>query len=245
MHKGDDCLDAGVVERYMSGELDPTAVARCEEHLAICGLCSEIVDGLNRFDVAAVALVPEPDWAAADQQLSDACRRRSSVCGGRHEGAGGWLRRVPIAPALASTLVLVLACTAWLGYLDATRPRTTSVPTPVVPAFPAAAASVIDLNTLRGQQSLPVVDGPDSQRVLALLFFAPLSSEARPTAEIRNGTGELAARVGTIASYDRNGNFCVVVGSNALKPGRYQLVVRGAPDDAGGAREHVFPFIRR
>ncbi len=229
----------------MAGDLDAPAAAQCDEHLAVCGLCAELLERLRDFDLAAATMVAEPDWLPAERRISEACRQRLEGQRGRTQGIGGWLKSLSLLPALASTLVLGLAYPAWLGFRDMTQRPAVLRPAPAVQVFPAAAAQVVDLNTVREQQSLPVIDGPEGQRVVALLFFVPVTLEARPRAEIRSEAGELVLNLEAIASYDRNGNFCVVAETNAWKSGQYRLVVY--PDAKGprSGRTYSFPFVRR
>lgn len=234
------CPEIGVLEKYLAGGLDGRSVAEFQEHLEICGLCGELLDRLKEFERVAAELESEPDWTQAEARLEQACQQCSPQI-----GTAARLRKYAWVPAAATILVVVATYSVW-------RRRSPPVPLPTPPpavlqarAVTGSAAVVLDLNTVRDQQSLPAIEARAGQETAVLLFFVPVAPEVRLTAVIRDEVGAQVVDLGPIASYDRSGNFCVVVALQHLRPGRYQLVTHPNGKAGASAKTLSFPFSRQ
>ena len=227
MDRETTCPEIEVLERYAAGRLQKPEAEAFEKHLAVCGICSVVIERLGDFDQVAAAVTaggPEPDWTAMEGRLGVRSGTGGKVKGG---GWGGsWFR----SPALGYAMALALAYPAWLGV-------SRRGDSPAAQDGPAGrGASVVDLNATRSETGLPVVGAGAGGRVV-LQFLAPAEPGTRQRAEIRDGGGKVMD-LGEVKSFDGRGNFALVVDPEKLAAGRCVLVVRG-----GG--ESVFEFERQ
>lgn len=238
------CPGVEVLEGYVANQLDAVVEANFQRHLAVCGLCSELVERMRAFDGGSVAPSPEPDWTAMEAHLMQACRHQSTATGMPIVAPAKWWQGLPFIPSLGYVLALALLFPAWIGW---TRRAIPPPPSPMFQArvFVSSAAAVLDFNTVRGSQTPAVLEARPGVGAAALLFFLPVGPQVRLTAEILNENGTVMANLGTIASYDPNGNFCIVASTGGWMPGRYRLVVRPQPENAQTRLPHTFPFLVR
>lgn len=246
MEEFTQCPEIRVLERYVSGSLSSEEKASFGSHLQVCGICGVIVERLRELDAesAATPEVEEPNWEQMGARLEDECRRvrasRYPERARRH-----WLTGSLWFPALGYGLAVALLYPAWLGITRQPSPQLPSESPPPVQQRLRAATSgaIVDLNTTRDEQRLPVVAEGAKGRTAVLSFFVPAPSEVRLAAAILDSTNKPVHDIGEITSYDGRGNYCVVVDARALPIGRYQLVVKevGGSDQAQAS----FEFERR
>ncbi|MBN9661517.1 MAG: hypothetical protein J0H49_25200 [Acidobacteria bacterium] len=239
------CPDIHVLDQFVARRLDASAEESFQRHLAVCGLCEELVERLRDFDREATSLSPEPDWTAMEARLEQACRGRSTATAKPNLAPVRWWQRSPLIPVFGYTLAAALVYPAWLGWTRKAPQPPAPAPVPQARAFVGAAARVLDFNTVRGDQSPAALEARPGVNTAALLFFLPVGPQARLTAEIVDGSGAVAASIGEISSYDRNGNFCVVVAMDGWAPGQYRLVVHPQPGTGQAGLPRTFPFIVR
>jgi anti-sigma factor RsiW len=240
MDERSQCPEVEVVERFVRGELPAPAAEEFRAHLEVCGVCCVIVERLREFETAGapVSRGSEPDWKPMERRLAEECRRMYPEKTKQADGSrwGWWV------PALGYGLAVILVYPAWLGI--ARRPEREAVRgvTLAAPRLIASGASLVDLNTTRGQQGLPVVTARAGEQAAVLSFFVRGLPGAAYMASIVDEAGNVAVDAGAIRSYDGKGNYCVVVDPGVLKKGQYRLVVKEKDRPAAG---EIFEFERR
>lgn len=239
------CPDIQVLDQFVARRLDAKTEESFQRHLAVCGLCEELVERLRDFDREASALSPEPDWTAMEARLAQACRDRSTATTKQNLAPVRWWQRSPLIPVLGYGLAAALVYPGWLGWTRKAPVPPAPAPVPQARAFVGAAARVLDFNTVRGDQSPASLEARPGVNTAALLFFLPVGPQARLTAEILHESGAVAADIGGLSSYDGNGNFCVVVVTDGWRPGQYRLVVHPQPGSGQAGLPRTFPFLVR
>lgn len=244
MSRGVHCPEIDVLERYVAAELDLHAAQEFESHLQLCGLCSELVERLREFDSVAADLTPEPDWTLAERRIEKACQDQARPHAAAKPAAAYWWSGSRLVASLGYGLALVLVYPAWLGLTRRTAPVLNRPPILQAKAITGASARVLDLNTSRGAQAPSILGNQADAGVVALLFFVPVAPQVRPLVQLRDESDSIVRDFGQISSYDRNGNFCLVIDVDELKQGRYHLLARAEPAVNGGGRTFTFPFER-
>jgi len=167
---------------FQDGELDPTARARAEAHLAGCPACAGELAALGRLRTALstpVAGPPDAVWDAFWPQV------RSRIAATAPEeapapfptwlsGLGAW--RFAIGSALAVALALLVVMAPWQRQPD--QPEAPRIAMPAAPAvvprggLPAVtpAAVVESVETGDPQSSVMVFTNPDAEMTVVWVF---------------------------------------------------------------------------
>lgn len=244
MSRGVHCPEIEVLEQYVAAELDLQAAQEFESHLQLCGLCSELVERLREFDSVAADITPEPDWTLAERRIEKACQVQAPSKASAKSAAAHWLSGSRLVPAIGFGLAMALVYPAWLGLTRKPAPVPDHPPMLQARAITGVSARVLDLNTSRGAQAPSIVGNQADAGVVALLFFLPVAPQVRPAVQLRDESDSIVRDFGPISSYDRTGNFCIVINVDELKQGRYHLLARTEPAANGGGRTFTFPFER-
>lgn len=239
------CPDIQVLDQFVASQLDARTEESFQRHLAVCGLCEELVERLRNVDRDASALSPEPDWTAMEARLAQACRDRSAATTKPVVAPVRWWQTVPLVPMLGYGLAVALVYPAWLGWTRKAPLPPPPTPLPQAHPFVGAAARILDFNTVRGDQSPLTLEAIPGVNTAVLLFFLPVGPQTRLTAEIVTASGTVAADLRGLSSYDGNGNFCVVLATDGWQPGQYRLVVHPQPGNGQAGHSRTFQFMFR
>jgi len=237
MEERSQCPEVEVVERYVRGELPAPAAEEVRAHLEVCGICCVVVERLRELEAAVSpgSRGAEPNWETMERRLAEECRRMYPEKAKQAERSrwGWWV------PALGYGLVVILAYPAWLGI--SRRPGEAGVSAPAVQ--PVGGAALVDLNTTRAGQSLPVVVEREGETAAVLTFFVRAAAGTRLSVAIVDGAGRVVQEFREVRSSDDQGNYCVVVDPHSLPLGKYRLTAKDSnrPAESGTS----FEFVRQ
>jgi anti-sigma factor RsiW len=242
------CAPAGLLERFVRGELDEKREQEIREHLKHCGICGLIVERLPE----AMAVEAEGEVLAMDESLArrvdegfrNHLARLSSHPRERKpkRSAFPWLH-----PAFAYGLVLLLMYPAYLGLSSRFGGKSPDVKREVPVQRPALApASIINLNAERG---VAPTDRPGVQAPVAgagaqvLTFFVGVNPALGYTASLADSTGATVFDAGEIWSSDGEGTFYLVCPTRLAPGAAYKLRVAASDRVSGRVeKEYLFEF---
>jgi hypothetical protein len=229
------CPDPQGLKDFLAGKLAPNEQQRIAAHVELCGLCDLFLSRLTPADVQ----IPAGRWKRAEAKL----QKILAVPSPRGTGIGHFFRH----PALGYALALLLCIPAYRGLVERRQPlvveRVSSFPMGITPIrildFPARTRGVTE------EQREIRLGAQD--KLLGLSFFIPDRSRLgwHYDAGIMNGAGKEVTQAADVRSQDGMGNFLVVVGTELLPAGRYELRIRETGPASGEATEYQFPFAIR
>ena len=108
---------------------------------------------------------------------------------------------------------------------------------------PGGGAALVDLNTTRAGQSLPVVLEREGETAVVLTFFVRSAAGTPLSVAIVDGASRVVQEFQEVRSSDDQGNYCVVVDPRSLSQGKYRLIAkdRNRPAESGSS----FEFVRQ
>lgn len=154
--KACEFVEAGAVEQYFYGELDPAASARLEGHLQRCATCRQHLDDLRSIRTALASRVPvegpaSGDWSAFTRRLDGAIATTASSQ--RRRSIVPWLA-IAATLTIVTSAVLLTSRAQPVPLIDTARgeplieaSRLSAAPAAAVPAEPTpftASATVAD-----------------------------------------------------------------------------------------------------
>jgi hypothetical protein len=186
------------------------------DHVAICGVCDGLLQGLKEFDKPVTDVAA---WSVAERLMRARVFPRP-----------GW-RVVLLHPAVAySCAVIAMAAALWPRYQ----------PPPPAPLAASAIAMesvrTIDLNlTRRGGANRAGLTPQD--RFLVLSFLVDIRPGFRYAASLDGGPAK------DVVSDDGKGNFSLLFSRDALGPGQHRLTITEIdPASRKTERSPEFPF---
>ena len=212
---------------YVDNILPPGEADAVTLHLPGCALCSREVEILRK------SLEPEaaqPANAGSESRIRERFRRFLL----RQERATAhWSEPRHYLAAVLAAAVLILLYPAYLG-LKQMMPR-------VLPADPAAYVVRLEAPTRDPSARVPVIHPDPHAEYLGLMFFVPLPELDQPNLDCRLERGGRVVHVTrNLASFDRLGNFLLLIRRNSLPAGHDYLLTVSAPGNA--ALTWRFPF---
>ena len=211
-----ECPGAESLTGFLAGSLAAEEAAAIRDHVAICGVCDGLLEGLKAFDEP---VTDAPGWVGAERRMRAKVFPRPR-----------W-RAMLLHPAVAyACAAIAVAAALWPRHQPAT------------PAPPAASAiamesvRTIDLNVVRRGGAAHAALTPRDRFVL-LSFLVDTHPGFRYAASLDGGPAK------DVVSDDGKGNFSLLFIRDALRPGQHHLTVTETdPASQKTERSIEFPF---
>lgn len=210
---------------YVNGSLKGDEAGFVRSHLETCAACRADLETLlplaRAIEAHSDQAIPAPASTAAVAAASPERRPARAPLAGRT----AWL-------AAAAVLVLV-AAGLWPFLRRGAGPPDRSVE-----------PLVLDLGNgpERGDAQLPVLASPLGGRALTLVFFVPVSADARYAAELADARGQVLARADAVGPPDTLGRISWTVSPRLpLSAGEHEVLISRV-DQAGEKRIYRYTF---
>ena len=211
------CPSAEALTGFLAGNLPAEETAAIRDHVAICGVCDGLLEGLKAFDEPVADV---PGWAAAERRMRARVFPRPR-----------W-QALLLHPAVAYACAAIAVAAALWPCRE-----------PPVPAAPAAATVLamesvrtVDLNVIRRGEARRAALTPQDRFVL-LSFLVDTHPGFQYAASLDGGPPK------DVTSDDGKGTFSLLFSRDALAPGRHRLTVTEIdPASQKTERSLEFPF---
>ncbi len=226
-----NCPDGVGLEAYARGELDPADDANVRAHLDFCGECTvRVAEERRAFQLMEeVSVLPESDLEAPPERLRESLLRETGR-GARSRSSflALFARRLTVpawTPALAASLLLLLAYPAWLGIKRAIEGGTE------IPAYTPERAQMFTLTGgTRSGAAATKARLRDGLIVCQLVTLANLTGFSRVDAEVVDSAGRSRWKIQALKPSGPDGGFVVVLDPSVLGTGEWRIQLSGARD---------------
>ena len=215
------CLDEGVLQGYVDGELAPELMREAEAHLALCAPCMETLrEAESELALFADAFAPDASLSVPTdvlRQRIDAAigELKSSSTAAEHKGSGWGLKGLlgvvaaafTVAPQRAAAFASLVAVIAFAAIFAIISMRPGSNP-PVRNASPQQQIAATAPSISGGQQSPPPAGGAPDETTAGTTPVSSVTAARfdKPKRQhIRRGANTQTGGVTPVAPSDENG----------------------------------------